>query len=750
MGYDFSKINDKEFEILTCNLLSEYLGKRIERFKPGKDSGVDGRFFSYDNNEVIIQCKHYLKSGYNKLITKLKNEELGKVEKLSPSDYILSTTLPLSRANKKEIYQIFQKYMKSENNVYGQEDLDDLLDQFPIIVEKFYKLWFTSTHVLKNLLNAAIKGRSEFEIERITKNAPLYIETEYHFRALEQLKKHHVLIITGEPGIGKTTLAENLCLYFVSQDYEFIDIENSLNEAESVYSRGVKQIFLFDDFLGSNFLEAIENKKDSHIVKFMDRISNDKSKIFILTSRTNILNNGILHSPYFQNSNFKTSEFQLEVSGLTKLDKAKILYNHMWFSKLTPDFLEEIYKLKRYYKIIEHRNYNPRLVSFITDSSRLPVDSVDKYWKYINDSLNNPKDIWSDCFKRQSNTYVRNLVCLCVFNGGTIHESDLKTAYVQLNEIERTQNPSHTMKDFDSMIRLCTKAFLNRNRQDSKTYYSLFNPSLADYIINEFGSDSQKMINIFSVLRTHEAIQNLDSLVKESILDTILYDTIRNNWFNSAIASHKSSAWNRVIVAEHLEDSTKNDKIIGFIKSEILKAPINEDLTALLKITWTFRDCISQSIPILIKRILEKDFLNRKEVALLAPLVEEFFTSDTPELEKFCEQVILQIKEDVEEVTDSMDLSEYIENNYDGDVKFNSDVVCEMLNDVAVESLSNLNCSFLKSHIDLNNIDEDIDYDDMLDNFLKSFFEPDYDYFGRGSGSQISTSNEIDDLFDKQ
>ncbi len=45
MAYDFKTLNDKEFEHLVADLLSHQLGMRIERFRPGKDKGVDGRFF---------------------------------------------------------------------------------------------------------------------------------------------------------------------------------------------------------------------------------------------------------------------------------------------------------------------------------------------------------------------------------------------------------------------------------------------------------------------------------------------------------------------------------------------------------------------------------------------------------------------------------------------------------------------------------------------------------------------------------
>ena len=76
MGYDFSQLNDKEFEILTADLLSIVFQRRIERFKPGKDKGVDGRFFSDEEKEIILQSKHYLRAGYQGLISKLKNSHI--------------------------------------------------------------------------------------------------------------------------------------------------------------------------------------------------------------------------------------------------------------------------------------------------------------------------------------------------------------------------------------------------------------------------------------------------------------------------------------------------------------------------------------------------------------------------------------------------------------------------------------------------------------------------------------------------
>lgn len=49
--YDFKQLNDKEFEILCADLLGEVEGRRFERFKAGKDAGVDGRFFADEGKE---------------------------------------------------------------------------------------------------------------------------------------------------------------------------------------------------------------------------------------------------------------------------------------------------------------------------------------------------------------------------------------------------------------------------------------------------------------------------------------------------------------------------------------------------------------------------------------------------------------------------------------------------------------------------------------------------------------------------
>jgi len=94
-SYNFSVLNDKEFEELCRELLSVELGVSFQSFKQGQDGGIDLRYSSTNDNEIIVQAKHYLKSGFSKLKSDLKIKEYPKVEKLSPKRYIITTSLEI-------------------------------------------------------------------------------------------------------------------------------------------------------------------------------------------------------------------------------------------------------------------------------------------------------------------------------------------------------------------------------------------------------------------------------------------------------------------------------------------------------------------------------------------------------------------------------------------------------------------------------------------------------------------------------
>lgn len=515
-NYSLGNLNDKEFEVLVNDLVSRREGIRVDRYKPGKDEGVDGRFFSTNSREVIIQSKHWPDSSFSTLARRLEKDEAKKVKALNPERYIIATSQPLSKANKKKIRDIFHPYILSDDDVIGRENVNDLLDEFPEVERRHYKLWLSSSNVLERMLSSALTGRSEAKRDAIIDAAKRYVVTVNHEQAIQKLESHHSVVITGEAGVGKTTLADQLAHHYVGHGFELCVIEDDISEVEAVYKTSKKQVLYYDDFLGRNYLMAIEGRKDSRILGLIERIERDASKRFILTSRSTVLSQGKIWSDLFGNMKVDKKEYEVTIKSLDPLDRAKILYNHIWFGGLKQEFIEEIREDGRYREISTHRNFNPRLISFITDPDRLAELAPDDYWSYIQSKLNNPRDIWADVYDRQVDEMTRVLINLTVLNGGRVSEVDLSRSFRDRVMRDKLAAPSNVSDNFEKTMRSAVGSTLSRklNVMFGMVSIELFNPSISDFVLPKLMADRHTISAFLSSLRTVRSIDNFASLLK--------------------------------------------------------------------------------------------------------------------------------------------------------------------------------------------------------------------------------------------
>lgn len=389
--HDFHDLSPLDFEDLVRDLLQAEFGVRIESFGPGRDGGIDCRFAASAKN-TIVQAKHYFKTGRGGLLRTLVKEDL-KVAKLKPDRYILAASVSLTPAFKDKIIGSMPSAPLAVADIIGLEDLNNLLNKHPDVEKKHFKLWLGSVAILERILQSGIYNRTETELEIIKEMIPRFVQNQSVQAAEKILADGGTLIVAGHPGVGKTTLARMLVWLHAAQGWK-IFVVDSIEEAFEVSNPGEKRLILFDDFLGQVRLSADHVRGiDQRLPPFIERVNANKDLRFILTTREYILSQAELLSKRLASRAVSANRYVLNVGVYTRTVKARILYNHLHFSGLSQDSVAQILLDNFYLKIIDHKNFNPRLIELLTSEeySSLSGESLRAAVERV---LDNPDELW--------------------------------------------------------------------------------------------------------------------------------------------------------------------------------------------------------------------------------------------------------------------------------------------------------------------------------------------------------------------
>lgn len=482
--YDFSTLLWYDFELLTRDLLQKELSVTLESFKMGQDGGVDLRYALEDKpSSIIIQCKHYQRSGYKALLAELKTE-LQKVKKLEPERYLISTSVGLGPENKKEIMELMHPYIKTTTDIYGLEDLNNLLGKFPEVEKQHFKLWLSSTNVLQVLINADIVNSSEIDVEKMKAKATLYVQTPALSDVVSQLHQHRFCIISGIAGIGKTTLAEMAILHFVKHDFEYVRITRGkgMQGGLKLYNKSKKQIFYYDDFLGETFSgDDLNRNDDGDIVSFIDHLGNSKNHFFLASTREYILKQSQKFSEKIARSDIEISKCILELKDYTRLNKAKILYNHLCFFNTPQVRIDQLLECERYIQIIDHKNFSPRIVEAMTKTKIEASDEA--YFNKFIENLNYPNKIWETAYSNNISHHAKALVLtMATLQNGILLE-DLEIAFNAIHTAySKKYNLTMTPTDFRDALNETEGSFTLTDFEDGVRTIKFHNPSINDFI----------------------------------------------------------------------------------------------------------------------------------------------------------------------------------------------------------------------------------------------------------------------------
>jgi Cdc6-like AAA superfamily ATPase len=508
MKYNLDVLNDKEFEDLCKDLLDVVYKVDFQIFKAGKDGGIDLLYAGNRENEIVVQVKHYVSSSFSQLKQKLLHEELENLKKMvpEPGRYVVATSLPLSPQQSKEIQNLLIPFVHSTDDVFGRRRLESILSKHPQIEEKFFKLWLTSTNVMRRILNNAIVNNSNFHKEQILNKTKRYVINEDFSQAVAILLENKFLIVTGLPGVGKTTLAYMLICERLASGCELIFSDGKISEVEVLLSHDpkVKQIFFIDDFLGANLYD-IQNPKNTEnkIISFVSKIQGLPNKYLIFTSRTTILNQANYRFENLRRSRVTTdSKYELELRNYSSLQKAKILYNHLYFNSLDSKFVKPFYEKEIYTRIIKHKNFYPRLIEFITDKRHYNPDKYSSVEDFVFYQLDHPEEIWKHAFEQQLDNEDRFLIMSLFSLGANNVEGDiLETAFTLRYEYEIAHNnQSRKPLAYHNSLKKVLDGFVQSSyyMEEGKNKYSFLNPSINDFLLGYLKNDKAEQKSLLS------------------------------------------------------------------------------------------------------------------------------------------------------------------------------------------------------------------------------------------------------------
>lgn len=345
---------------------------------------------------------------------------------------------------------------------------------------------------MNTIINSQVINQSRFVLEEIKEKMKVYVQNASFFEAEQILRDHHYIVISGIPGIGKTTLAEILVFNSLAKGVEeFVYLSDTILSGFRLFNPDRSQIFLFDDFLGSNFLHTtIGTNDEMQILKFIAQVKASPNKLLVFTTREYILNQAKQKFERFEQTNFV--KCILDLSRYTVNIKAKILYNHLYLNHIPYSYINEVIHQDCLMKIIEHKNYSPRIIENFSKREFWERLKPKEFPKAVIRTFDLPFSIWEHAYEHQISILARIILLNMTICAGEVKYTVLYEQVKKFGQISKdlylAEINEHTFK---FAVKELDNSFLVTNQKRRTTIVKFQNPSIRDFLLNYLNSHEE-------------------------------------------------------------------------------------------------------------------------------------------------------------------------------------------------------------------------------------------------------------------
>ena len=336
--FELRNLGWNSFQQLCLTIAREVLGQTVESFLDTNDGGRDGAFTGTWKptgqeslqGQFVIQCKFTSRINHVICPSDLEdeaNKAKRLVEKGYCDSYILMTNAGLSGTKAEDIEGLFRNAGVKYFNVFGASWIDQQIREnkhLRMLVPRVYGLGD-----LSQILDERAYAQARAILESLREDLAKVVVTDAYRKAITSLDKYGFVLLTGEPAVGKTTIASMLAMAAIDNwNASILKLDDPEKTIEHWNPSEMTQFFWIDDAFGVSQYEAHLVHNWNHILPQMNSMLRKGAKI-VMTSRDYIYHRARKDLKESAFPLLQESQVVIDVHDLSKDEKRQILYNHL-------------------------------------------------------------------------------------------------------------------------------------------------------------------------------------------------------------------------------------------------------------------------------------------------------------------------------------------------------------------------------------------------------------------------------------